>query len=484
MKKILSLILIFTVSLGFVFAQETHSTAASESKNNEKYLGFIKDMRAGAFFNYEPAAGELQDFVYSTIGGGASFEAGIPLPFGSENSVLLGLLENFGASFRVAFDKGVMKDTSIDSIFSMRYTAGAYTRIFIPGNMFSVVPEIDYGLVFNLPNASGISSKYVSGVYVDQILQFGAGLRFSHPEMVNGNLEFDFTPTYSMSPESGSSVHYIGFRLGASYKFADKGHVSPVESNKSVVESNKPLDDSEKSEISEKEPVQLTPELSEKKHGLRERAENLRVEFANLVEDAEENNLKKLAKKYKGYEKQVEKIIEEINYVESEESLAAVEEKLNQLEGKIGKLEEIEEESEIELDIAVTEMAAKTGHAALIHHPDDTYTIAIPPLTFEANSTGLLISEQNKKSLDTLIEVLTTDERILGMTVSVYGFINPDSRSDFWTEEEKHLAKGRAETIANYLLENGCNHKVDDHAGQGYTNNSVFNRRVEFLVHN
>lgn len=477
MKKILSLILTFTISLGFVFAQETQSAAAAESKNNGKYLGFIKDMRAGAFFNFEPAAGDLQDFVSSTIGGGASFEAGIPLPFGSENSVILGLLENFGASFRVAFDKGIMKDTSIDSIFSMRYTAGAYTRIFIPGNMFSIVPEIDYGFVFNLPKASGISSRYVKGFYVDQILQFGAGLRFSHPEMVNGNLEFDFTPTYSISPESGSSVHYIGFRLGASYKFADRGHVSPVESNKS-------LKDSEKSEISEKEPVQLTPELSEKKHGLRERAENLRVEFANLVEDAEENNLKKLAKKYKGYEKQVEKIIEEINSVESEESLAAVEEKLKQLEGKIGNLEEIEEESEIELDIAVTEMAAKTGHAALIHHPDGTYTIAIPPLTFEANSSGLIISEQNKNSLDTLIEVLTTDERILGMTVSVYGYINPDSRSDFWTEEEKHLAKGRAETIANYLLENGCNHKVDDHAGQGYTNNSVFNRRVEFLVHN
>ena len=100
----------------------------------------------------------------------------------------------------------------------------------------------------------------------------------------------------------------------------------------------------------------------------------------------------------------------------------------------------IEEESEIELDIAVTEMAAKTGHAALIHHPDGSYTIAIPTLTFEANSTGLETSEQNEKSLNTLIEVLTTDDRISGMTVSVFGYINPDSRSENWTGEEKELS--------------------------------------------
>lgn len=180
-----------------------------------------------------------------------------------------------------------------------------------------------------------------------------------------------------------------------------------------------------RSEASEVKHIQLTPELTDKKEGLAERAEKLRIDFATLVEEAE-----------------------------------------------------------VELDIAVTEMAAKTGHAALIHHPDGTYTIAIPPLTFEANTTGLIISDQNKKSLDTLIEVLTTDERIAGMIVSVFGYINPDSRSEFWTEEEKELARGRAETIAEYLIENGCNHRVDSHAGEGYTNNAVFNRRVELLVHN
>ncbi|MCQ2241107.1 hypothetical protein [Treponema sp.] len=474
MKKILALIITFSISLGLVFAQEAQDVNAADTENNEKYLGFINDMRAGAFFNFEPAAGELSEFVFSSIGGGTSFEAGIPLPLFSQNTVIHGLLENFGASFRMTFDGGIMKGTSIDSLFTMRYTLGAYTRIPLPWNMFSIVPEIDYGLVFNFPKASGVGAKYVESVYVDQILQLGAGVRFSHPEMLNGNLEFEFTPTYSLSPESGSSVHYIGFRLGVLYKFADRGHGVPVESNKSL----------QKSEPLEVKHIQLTPEMTVKKDGLSERAEKLRIDFASLAEDAEENNLKKLAKKYKGYEKEVEKIIEEIQFVDSEESLAAAEAKLTQLEGKIGNLEEVEEEAEVELDIAVTEMAAKTGHAALIHHPDGTYTIAIPPLTFEANTTGLIISDQNKKSLDTLIEVLTTDERIAGMIVSVFGYINPDSRSEFWTEEEKELARGRAETIANYLIENGCNHRVDSHAGEGYTKNAVFNRRVEFLVHN
>ncbi|MBQ0051980.1 MAG: hypothetical protein KBT11_07950 [Treponema sp.] len=485
MKKILALILTFSIFLGFGFAQETQGTTAAKSESNGKYLGLIKDMRAGAFFNFEPAAGDLREFVSSTIGGGASFEAGIPLPLFGEIPFVHGLLENFGASFRMAFDGGIMKDTHIDSIFSMRYTLGAYTRIPLPGNLFTIVPEFDYGFAVNLPKASGDGSKYVNSVYVDQIMQFGAGVRFSHPRMVNGDLEFEFTPTYSLSPESTSSVHYIGFRLGALYKFADKDRVLPVAVEEILNNTEEPehTEISEVPEITEPEPVQLTPELTEKKDGLSERAEKLKKEFASLAEDAEENHLKKLAKKYKGYEKQVEKLIEEINSVDSLESLAAVEEKLAQLEEKLGNLEEVEEEAEIELDIAVTERAAKTGHAALIHHPDDTYTIAIPPLTFEANATGLILSSQNIKSLTTLVEVLTTDERIEGMIVSVYGYINPDSRSAFWTEEEKELAKGRAETIANYLLENGCNHKVDFHAGEGYTNNAVFNRRVEFLVH-
>lgn len=470
MKKILAIILTFTISLGLVFSQEPQSEDEMESEENGKYLGFIKDMRAGAFFNFEPAAGDLSEFISSTMGGGASFEAGIPLPLFSENTVVHSLLNNFGASFRMAFDGGLMKDTNVDSIFSMRYTLGAYTRIPLPGNMFSIVPEIDYGIVLNFPKASGDGAKYVETVYADQILQFGAGVRFSHQKMAKGNLEFELTPTYSLSPESGSTLHYIGFRFGALYKFADKNRNSPDELNSF-------------SDISEKEHVQLTPKLVQQKNELYARAEKLKEAFANLVEDAEENNLKKLAHKYNGYEKQVEKIIEEISSVDSEETLAYVEEKLNHLEGKIRNLEEAEEAAEVELDIAVTNMAAKTGHAALIHHPDGSFTIAIPPLTFEANTTGLTISEQNRKSLDTLIEVLTTDERILGMTVSVFGYINPDSRSEYWTEEEKTLAKGRAETIAKYLLENGCGHKVDFHEGEGYTDNAVFNRRVEFLVH-
>lgn len=476
MKKILALVLTFIFSFGLAFGQATQDITDEEPKSNGKYLGFIKDMRAGSFFNFEPAAGDLSEFVFSSIGGGASFEAGIPLPLFSEIPFVHGLLDNFGVSFRMAFDDGIMKDTDIDSIFSMRYTLGAYTRIQLPGNMFSIVPEIDYGLALNFPKASGEGAKYVGNVYVDQVLQFGAGIRFAHQKMANGNLEFDFTPTYSLSPEYGSSVYYIGFRFGALYKFADKGHSLPTGSEES--------ESSEISKITESEHIQLTPELVEKKNGLNEKAENLKLSFETLADDAEENNLKKLAKKYRDYVKQVEGIIAEISSVDTEESITAVEEKLNHLEGKIRNLEEAEKEAELELDIAVTGMAAKSGHAALVHNPDGTYTIAIPPLTFETNSTGLVISEQNKKSLDTLIDVLKTDERISGMIVSVYGYINPDSRSEYWTEEEKNLAKGRAETISKYLSDNGCDHRVDSHAGVGYTDNAVFNRRVEFLVHN
>lgn len=468
MKKILALILTLSISLGFAFAQDAK---AEEVASNGKYLGFIKDMRAGAFFNFEPAAGGLHEFVFSTIGGGASFEAGVPLTTYEDETFINNILNNFGLSFRMAFDGGLMKETNITSLFSMRYMAGVYTRIPLPGDMFSIVPEIGYGIVFNFPKATGDGAQYVKKLYVDQVLQFGAGVRFSHPQMVNGNLEFEFTPTYTLSPEFVSPVHYIGFRLGASYKFADKKNVSSeTKSNKAVDAKDTPAE----------EHLQPAPEVIQRKNELNQRPEELREKFENLALDAEENNLKKLAKKYRSMEKQIEKILDEISLMESEEEIEA---KLAQLDEELESMEAVEHEAEVELDIAVTDMAAKTGHAALIHHPDGSYTIAIPPLTFEANTTGLVINEQNKKSLDTLIEVLTTDERIEGMIVSVYGFINPDSGSDHWTEEEKILAKGRAETIAGYLSENGCNHRVDSHAGEGYTTNAVFNRRVEFLLH-
>ena len=102
--NILKLILTFSISLGVAFAQ-------------------IKDMSAGAFFNFEPTAGDLSEFVMASIGGGASLEVGIPLPF----------LENFGASYRMTFDGGIIKDPRLDSLFLMRHTIGAYTRIPLPG---------------------------------------------------------------------------------------------------------------------------------------------------------------------------------------------------------------------------------------------------------------------------------------------------------------------------------------------------------------
>lgn len=477
MKKILALILTISISLGFAFAQETLDAKQNETGSQEKYFGFIKDMKVGGFFNFEPAAGDLFEYAYSTMGGGVSLEAGIPLPFFTGVPVVGGLMENFGVSLRGAFDGALMRDTHITSIFTMRYTAGAYTRIPLPGNMFAIVPEINYGLVLNLPKATGENAGYVKDVYVDQIVQLGAGLRFTHPKLLDERLEFEFTPTYSLSPEDGYSVHLIGFRLGVLYKFADssKRHfVSETKEEEVIPEVSEP----------EPEPVQLTPELVVQKNDLNERALNLKIAFEELAEDAKENNLKKLEKKYKGYEKQVEKIIEELHSVDSEESLAAVELKLNALEEKIGNLEEVEEEAEIELDMAVTELAAKTGHAALIHHPDGSYTIAIPPLTFEANSTELTKSQDNEKALETLLEVLKTDERVNNMTVSVFGYINPDSKSDFWTESEKELARGRSENIAAYLSKHGCTQRTDAHEGKGYTDNVVFNRRVEFLVHN
>lgn len=197
-------------------AEVSESEADEDETEKAPLFSFISNVKVGGFFNFEPAVGPLREFVSSTIGGGLSVEAGIPLLVEKDAIFPFSLLQNFGVSFRAVFDGYLMKETHVDSIFSMRYSVGAYTRINI-GDMFAVVPNLDYGLAVNLPKVRGEGASLVKKAYADQMLQIGCGVRFAHEKVLNRKLEFDLTPTYTLCPESGTAVHYLGFRFGALY---------------------------------------------------------------------------------------------------------------------------------------------------------------------------------------------------------------------------------------------------------------------------
>lgn len=450
MKKFFTLIFVVLLT-SQVFAQT----------EVEKKPSFIKDVRVGVNAGFEPALGDLSEFVFSTIGGGASVEVGIPL-FPKINNFLL---NNFGVSFRTAFNGAIMKDTNIASLFNMRFILGVYTRIPL-GNVVTLVPEIGYGIAVNFPGLKNKDAGIVQPCYADQVIQVGVGVRFAHEKLLNGNLEFEITPTYTLCPETNNAAHYLGARIGALYRFNIGS--SKIASEKKIKEANA----KEAAVNSKSENSASNKTLAEKKERLKE----LIAAFEKMAFEAASNSLPSLQRKYKGYAEEVQKLAQSLDKNESEINI-------QDADTKLARFEKLEHDSEVELDMKVTEVAVKTGHAAVIHNPDGTITIAIPTLTFKPNTTDLLENESNTHALDTLVEVLNTHPDLADLRVSVVGFVNPVSRSEVWDDEEKQIAKGRGEIVKNYLLTHGVKQRIDARAGSGYTTNKEFNRRVEVSVH-
>lgn len=206
MKKLAAIFLSFSLVCVAVNAQSgQQENATSKSK--------ISSLAIGGFFNFEPAVGDLSDYMSSAIGGGLNFEMGLPI-------AKIPLLNNFGLSFKMAVNGALMKDTVIDSLFNMRFILGAYTKIPLGSDSINFVPEINYGVALYFPKvAPDADSSYVKSVYADQVIQLGLGFRFTNQKMLKGNLELELTPTYTLSPEEDALVHYFGVRAGFMYKF-------------------------------------------------------------------------------------------------------------------------------------------------------------------------------------------------------------------------------------------------------------------------
>lgn len=206
MKKLAAIFLSFSLVCVAVNAQ----SGQQESTSSNSKISFLA---IGGFFDFEPAVGDLGDYMSCAIGGGLNFEMGLPI-------AKIPLLNNFGLSFKMAINGALMKDTVIDSLFNMRFILGAFTKIPLGSQSFYFVPEINYGVALYFPKvAPDADSSYVKSVYADQLIQLGLGFRFTNQKMLKGNLELELIPTYTLSPEEGALVHYFGVRAGFMYKF-------------------------------------------------------------------------------------------------------------------------------------------------------------------------------------------------------------------------------------------------------------------------
>ncbi len=166
--------------------------------------------RIGAYFSYAPTVGVLREFVSSSIGGGIAYEFGFKLPLGME----------FGPVAHLAVNGNPVRSDKIVSMMNLEFDIGAFFRLPFGKSGFVFQPEFDYGVLVYFPkvNSEYDNSDTIQGAYVDQLLQIGAGFRFSHPNFLNGNMEVELTPTYLFSPEQGETIHFIGFRTGFLYR--------------------------------------------------------------------------------------------------------------------------------------------------------------------------------------------------------------------------------------------------------------------------
>ncbi|MCR4789692.1 MAG: hypothetical protein K5839_01280 [Treponemataceae bacterium] len=208
-KYLLSLVLIFMALE--VFAQQGQQAQSQQGQNLS--ASSLKH-RLGGYFSYEPTVGALSEFVSCSMGGGLEYELGFPL------------LEIFeiGPAAHFSVNGNLITDDRLTFMMNLKADIGCFFRIPLWKSGFVFSPEIDYGILVYFPKANSeyANADSLKTSYVDQLIQIGLGFRYSHKKVLNGNLEFELTPTYLFSAEQEDVIHYIGFRAGALYRIGGK----------------------------------------------------------------------------------------------------------------------------------------------------------------------------------------------------------------------------------------------------------------------
>lgn len=186
---------------------------------------WYSDIRIGGYFDYEGALGTASEFTYCALNLGVSGEIEIPLTIPDSWPEALYFLGNFGLSAHVDGGYNPVKTDLLTSIWNVRAYIGAFNRInfYFTGwpewmKGINIQPEIGYGMMAVFPKANPAHSNKLSAGYVDQLIHFSCGLRYSSENILDDCIEFELTPVFTLCPEKNDVLDFVGFRIGALYK--------------------------------------------------------------------------------------------------------------------------------------------------------------------------------------------------------------------------------------------------------------------------
>ncbi len=490
MKK-LSLILLTPLMIAAAFAQESEGTEqktpALELFSDEvpRYTGFA----VGAHFLNQYALGDWADFATANIGAG--LDAEYTLPVFLPKNIDWGI--SGSAEFAHVFPKA---DGTLKSDDQLNFSLGAWMRLpfLLAGQTFAFQPELSYGLI--LHHAKGQNGSTVDGRFIDSSLSLALGLRYIAPVDSLKNLEFEFAPTYTFSPEKESkSVNYLGFRLGAVWHFDRKTKVQATEEEKPpVVES--PAAEAE----SEVLPLplasltvtgdRLTPDGdgmndSVTFHPALQNADGKTDGWTLSITDPQGNPFRTI--KGKG------KLPESIEWDGLSDKGEAVFSKNTygaRLTVNLGR--EDRKRSGVKTVEASAEV--KTGILLQVIVPEHEWKMVVSSMQFAGDGSTFdgLSSEILASNRETLDDVTQQIKEHPGANVFVQGYANNVSGTEKEnTEELIPLSQARAEFIVEELVKRGISRStltaegkggVDPLADRNDQANWWKNRRIEFLI--
>lgn len=209
--------LFFSISL---FCEEGISVA-NESEGLEE-SSFSLPLKVGGYFDFNPVLGKLTNYFGINMGGGIAVEYNLPISV-SEDLSLGFLLENLGISGRFSIGNYTRKnktESPFTSMLNLRFQAGVFTVIPISNFGLSFVPDISLGAILNMPKLNPeYNNSLPKNIYCDMLMTISLGGRYANENLLEGKLEFELSPEYSIAFEKGNTLHYLGFRFGILYNF-------------------------------------------------------------------------------------------------------------------------------------------------------------------------------------------------------------------------------------------------------------------------
>lgn len=168
-----------------------------------------KGVAVGAAIKNQYPFGDWADYAATNIGLSVFAEYTIPA-FLPKNLDL-------GASARFDYDHTFSKkESTLSQYEGFTANAGLWLRIpfCIKGHTLALQPEFSYGA--HLAFAKGKNGVSLDDSYLSQAICVAPALRYVVPAETLKNLEFEFSPLWTIMPQKGGGlIQTIGFRLGA-----------------------------------------------------------------------------------------------------------------------------------------------------------------------------------------------------------------------------------------------------------------------------